>query len=216
LNIANETGILYTMANIDLHSILSANASLSREKKELVRLIRLMTRAVEAMSVTTSKHGETITTEATKYRAIPKGFLVALLQERISMEDLLKQTLGTTKKINDVLDGLVGNDEELAETYYESLIDDLMRREEKTNSVQDFFTGTIGPDGKWHFNSKWNDQKTNEYYNKHKDLIDKMINDSINFNMFPNNMFPKIDPNNLGGDLEGEWQDGMSPEDDVQ
>ena len=200
------------MAHIDLHTILMANASLAREKKELVRLLRMLTETVNSMAIATSIHGETTMINATEYRSIPKGFLVSLMRNRLAIENMKEKTMIRTKEINDALDEVVGDDEMFAKAYYESLIDELNQHGKKSKgSGADWFQGHIGADGMWYFNSKLNDPKTNDFYQKHKDNIDKLINDNIN-QMFP----PKIDPNNFGGDLEGEWQDGLpsDPNDD--
>lgn len=199
------------MAFIDLYTLLEANAKLAREKKELVRLVRILSKAVKEMATATEVYGEGMTIEAGQYRAMPKGFVIALLKNREMMERMTRQSRQSADSVDVTMHDFVGDDELMANAYYESLVDELTRiQDKKANKAKmdiDMWThGIMGPDGKIHFKAAFhNDPKSAELYEKYKKEIDGFITDHIN------KLF-KIDPKNFGGDLEGEWQDGIDPE----
>lgn len=197
------------MASIDIYTLLEANARLSRENKELVRLVRLLSQTVREMGVAAEMCGDNMSSEAGKYRTMPKGFLIAMLQNLEVVRRMVRNGKQGADNVDHSMDKFVGDDEMISKAYYESLIDELTRLNNKKtkqaqNDIDMWMHGFLGPDGKVHFN-KPTDPTQAEFYEKHKGDINKFINDQIN------KLF-KIDPKNFGGDIEGEWQDGVEPE----
>ncbi len=199
------------MAFIDLYTLLEANAKLAREKKELVRLVRILSQAVREMGTAADLYGEGMAIEAYNYRSIPKGFILAMMKNREMVSKMTEQARQSAENVDVTMHEFVGDDETMGNAYYNSLVDELTRlsnRNAKTmkQDIDMWMLGTMGSDGKINFKgSPKMDPKSEELYKKHKKEIDKFINDHIN------KLF-KTDPKNFGGDLEGEWQDGIDPQ----
>jgi hypothetical protein len=196
------------MAKIDLYSLLEANASLAREKKELLRLVKIMSETIKEISNATELYGEGMTIEASRYRAMPKGFLAAMIHNRMLVQSMTQKSRQSAENVDKTLQDMAGgfDDSLAAEAYYQSLIDELNQHaKNKANNTDLWLQGFKDKNGKWHFN--FPNDKTKDLYDKHKFDIDKFLND------YMNNIF-KIDPKNLGGDLEGEWQDGLNPDEE--
>lgn len=198
------------MANIDLYSIIEANANLAREKKELIRLVQILSQTIKEMATATELYSEGMTIEASQYRAMPKGFLASMLTNRKMVDGMTKRSRESAINVDQTMRDFAGgfDDATAAKAFYEALVDEMTRIQNKKN--MNWFNAFRGPDGKWQFNP--NDKNASEFYDKNKKQIDKFLED-IN-NSFPPFPFNKIDPNNYGGDLEGEWQDGQYPEED--
>lgn len=196
------------MAKIDLYSLLEANASLAREKKELLRLVKIMSETIKEISNATELYGEGMTIEAARYRAMPKGFLAAMIHNRMLVQSMTQKSRQSAENVDKTLQDMAGgfDDSLAAEAYYQSLIDELNQHaKNKITNTDLWLQGFKDKNGKWHFN--FPNDKTKDLYDKHKFDIDKFLND------YMNNIF-KIDPKNFGGDLEGEWQDGINPEEE--
>jgi hypothetical protein len=196
------------MAKIDLYSLLEANASLAREKKELLRLVKIMSETIKEISNATELYGEGMTIEASRYRAMPKGFLAAMIHNRMLVQSMTQKSRQSAENVDKTLQDMAGgfDDSLAAEAYYQSLIDELNQHaKNKISNTDLWLQGFKDKNGKWHFN--FPNDKTKDLYDKHKFDIDKFLND------YMNNIF-KIDPKNFGGDLEGEWQDGLNPDEE--
>ena len=110
---------------INLHDLLVSNSKLVREKKELIRLVRLLNTTLNQMSDVAGSYSKQVSDEAEKYKTLPKGFLVNLLKNRSSFEQVMAATKETAKTVEksvsetsgDIDDNVMGN------AYFDSLIE---------------------------------------------------------------------------------------------
>lgn len=192
---------------INLKALIEANSTLAHEKRELMNIIKLLLSTIVSMSNGMTSYGKICEEEISKYKSIPKGFKTVATKNYLEMNAIAEQSKRVVSRIE-----FVGkNDELTGKEYYNSLIDELNRNANQPKNIDThwFLHGFTNNGVSWNFfKSKADDRQIDEYYKKHKKDIDKLISDQLN------KLFPFIDPQNLGGDIEGEWQDGMHPEDD--
>ena len=187
---------------INLHDLLVSNSKLVREKKELIRLVRLLNTTLNQMSDVAGSYSKQVSDEAEKYKTLPKGFLVNLLKNRSSFEQVMAATKETAKTVEksvsetsgDIDDNVMGN------AYFDSLIEEMNRI--KSNSIKNnymnqlWFEGYMGSDGKWKFkkidknNPKYNNNifgnNLQDYLNDQiNKLFNDMNNDSDDYNIPP-------------------------------
>lgn len=180
------------MNNQNLYSLLEANSKLAREKKELIRLIRILNKTITELSVAAELYGEGMAIEADKYKSIPKGFINAMMENRKMVEDVTKmskQSVATVEKSMVERSGGV-DDQLMGNAYFESLIEEMNRL--KNNSIKNnymnqlWFEGYMGADGNWKFKKvNKNPKDINKAFG---DDLNKYLTDAINqmFNQMDN------------------------------
>lgn len=179
------------MNNQNLYTLLEANSKLAREKKELIRLIRILNKTITELSVAAELYGEGMTIEADKYKSIPKGFINAMMENRKMVEDVTKmskQSVATVEKSMVERSGGV-DDQLMGNAYFESLIDEMNRL--KNNSIKNnymnqlWFEGYMGSDGNWKFKKVNKNKDINKAFG---DDLNKYLTDAINqmFNQMDN------------------------------
>lgn len=191
------------MPNIDLMQLLEANSTLTREKKELVRLINVLSQIIKEMSTAMEIYGAGTAAEASTYKSMPKGFTISLRNSRAAVEHMTKQARASVDHVDRSIKECMGEDGIAARAYYESLIEEMTKLSNKKKNQDMWIRGFRDQKGNWYFNTK--DKGAAEFYKKYKQEIDKFFQDFDGTIPPP----PFIDPNNFGGDLEGEWQDGQ-------
>ena len=200
------------MANPDLYNLIEANSTLAREKKELIRLIKIMAKTIKEMTNVTELYSQGIVVESGKYRAMPKGFLTALNHNHSMVEKMTHQSRISIKNVEETMKEISGgfDDDLAAEAYYQSLVDELSHNENNKNKLDPKFWLKGHKDkktGKWFFAAE--NEQTKEFYEKHRGDIENFLNNYI-IDIFKNN--PKIDPKKYGDGIDELLDDGMEEE----
>ncbi len=178
---------------INLHNLLVSNSKLVREKKELIHLVRLLNTTLNQMSDVADSYSKQVSDDAEKYKTLPKGFLINLLKNRSSFEQVMAKTKETSKIVEKSVSEVSGDidDRVMGGAYFDSLIEEMNRI--KNNSIKNnymnqmWFEGYMGSDGNWKFKKvdKNNPKYNNDIFGNNlqdylSDQINKLFNDMNN------------------------------------